>query len=61
MREAIREKLQRERDRAGVKSTLVKKLLAGLESGKPIAFTAGYFDARKQSLVRARRMGRKNR
>jgi antitoxin ParD1/3/4 len=52
VREAIREKRQRDQERDEVKSLLADKLLAGLESGKPIAFTDDYIDAKKRALTR---------
>jgi hypothetical protein len=45
--EAIREKLHREQAR----KLLAGKLLEGLDSGKPIPFTAGHFKAKKRALV----------
>ena len=47
VREAIREKLQREQ----AQSILTGKLLNGLDSGRPIPFTAGYFKAKKRALI----------
>ena len=48
VREAIREKL--ERDQA--KSILAAKLVQGLDSGAPSPFTNNYFKAKKRALVR---------
>jgi antitoxin ParD1/3/4 len=58
IREAIREKLLREEDRQQAKDALTAKLLQGLGSGKPIPFTDGHFQRKKNAL--ARRVGRKN-
>jgi len=55
VREAIREKFQREQ----AKALLAGKLLDGLNSGKPIPFTDGYFRRKKKAL--AKRMGRNKR
>jgi antitoxin ParD1/3/4 len=52
VREAIREKFQREQANA----TLTEQLLDGLASGKPIPFTDGHFKRKKKAL--AKRMGR---
>lgn len=57
VREAIREKYQREQERAEAKSALARKLLEGLDSGKPIEFTDGFFRRKKKLL--ARKIGRK--
>jgi antitoxin ParD1/3/4 len=54
VREAIREKLEREQSRA----SLTAKLVEGLNSGKPIPFTEEYFKRKKGAL--AERVGRKN-
>ena len=59
VREAIREKLQRDVDRQEAKDVLTAKLLAGLDSGKSVAFTGGYFEKKKRAL--ARRLGKPNR
>jgi len=59
VREAIREKLQREQERAEAKAALTGKLIEGLDSGKPIPFTAGYFAAKKEALERRVRRGTK--
>ena len=56
VREAIREKFQREQEREEAKGMLRAKLLQGLDSGKPIAFHEGYFRRKKAAL--ARRIGR---
>jgi antitoxin ParD1/3/4 len=47
VREAIREKLQREQ----AKELLADRLLEGLDSGKPVPFTAGHFKAKKRALI----------
>ena len=54
VREAIREKLEREQDRA----SLTAKLVEGLNSGKPIPYSDDYFKRKKGAL--AERVGRKN-
>jgi len=54
VREAIREKFEREQSRA----SLTAKLVEGLNSGKPIPFTDEYFKRKKNAL--AERVGRKN-
>ena len=51
VREAIREKLQREQEAAEAKKVLSNKLLEGLDSGKPMPVTASYFKSKKQSLI----------
>jgi antitoxin ParD1/3/4 len=58
VREAIREKYQREQDRQEAKDVLAAKLLQGLNSGKPVPFTSGHFRRKKKAL--ARRLGRKS-
>jgi antitoxin ParD1/3/4 len=58
VREAIREKYQRDRDRAEAKAVLSSKLLQGLDSGEPIPFTDDYFKRKKHLLTQ--RAGRKN-
>ena len=58
VREAIREKYQREQEQAEAKSSLTAKLLKGLDSGKPIAFSDDYFRTKKRTL--ARKMIRKS-
>ena len=50
VREAIREKLLREQDREQAKSIFASKLLEGLDSGKPVAFTDNYTSAKKRAL-----------
>jgi len=47
VREAIREKLERE----GAKELLAGRLLEGLDSGKAIPFTGGHFKAKKRALI----------
>ena len=47
VREAIREKF--ERDQA---AALTGQLLEGLDSGRPIRVTDGYFKAKKRALIR---------
>ena len=59
VREAIREKLQRDQDRQEAKNVLAAKLLQGLNSGKPIPFSEKYFERKKNAL--ARNAGRKPR
>jgi antitoxin ParD1/3/4 len=58
VREAIREKLLREEDRKRAKTDLATKLVQGLDSGKPIPFTAEHFARKKRALVE--RVGRKS-
>jgi antitoxin ParD1/3/4 len=55
VREAIREKLQREQ----AKELLTGKLLEGLDSGRSIPFAAGHFKAKKRALIQ-RRAKKKN-
>jgi len=52
VREAIREKLQREQDRQAAKDVLAEKLRQGLASGTPIPLTANYFKRKKDALKR---------
>jgi len=59
VREAIREKLQRDQRRAVADQSLTNQLLAGLDSGKPIPFTSGYFKAKKRALVQRAAAGKK--
>jgi antitoxin ParD1/3/4 len=59
IREAIREKLDRDHERQQARALLTGKLLEGLDSGKPIPFTEGYFKAKKRLLMQ--RVGRKKR
>jgi len=47
VREAIREKLQRDQ----AKSVLADKLIEGLDSGPPIPFTNSYFKSKKRALI----------
>jgi antitoxin ParD1/3/4 len=51
VREAIREKRQRDQEREEAKSLLAGKLLEGLDSGKPIPFTNSYFKSKKRALA----------
>jgi len=51
VREAIREKLQRDERRNQAEQALTEQLIAGLDSGKPISFTSGYFKAKKRALL----------
>jgi antitoxin ParD1/3/4 len=51
VREAIREKFQRETEREEAKALLAQKLLLGLDSGKPIPFGPGHFKAKKRALL----------
>jgi antitoxin ParD1/3/4 len=55
VREAIREKYQREQSHG----TLTSKLLEGLDSGRPVELTDDYFAAKKSAL--AERFPGKNR
>jgi len=52
VREAIREKYQRELEMREAKDVLTSQLLRGLGSGKPAAFRRGHFDRKKRALVR---------
>jgi antitoxin ParD1/3/4 len=58
VREAIREKYQRDQDRQEAKAALADKLLKGLDSGDPIPFTDDYIEQRKKVLIE--RVGRKS-
>jgi len=51
VREAIREKLQRDQEREEARAMLTHKLLEGLDSGKPVPFVSGHFKARKRALI----------
>ena len=51
VREAIREKLDREHQRATAEAALTAKLLRGLDSGKGIDFTGDYIPRKKKALV----------
>ncbi len=51
VREAIREKLQREQKMKDAKAVLEQKLLEGLESGAPIIVDDGYFQRKKDALL----------
>lgn len=57
VREAIREKLLREREREEAKELLASKLVAGLDSGASVPFTENYAADKKQAL-RSRTKGR---
>lgn len=50
IREAIREKLERESRDADVRD-LPAKLLDGLSSGNPIAFSASYIKGKKRAIL----------
>jgi len=58
VREAIREKLQRERDHKEAQEALVAKLREGLNSGDPIPFDDAYGAQKKKKLLE--RMRRTN-
>lgn len=60
VREAIREKYQREQERDQANALLTHKLLEGLDSGKPIPFTADHFKRKKRALA-SRLSGKKKR
>lgn len=49
VREAIREKLERDHE----KSALAARLIEGLDSGAPIRVNRRYFDAKKRALISA--------
>lgn len=51
VREAIREKLEREKSRVQGERLLSAQLLAGLDSGEPIVVTPDYFKSKKQALI----------
>lgn len=51
VREAIREKLQREKEHADARAALTTKLLEGLNSGTAIEFTDDYVGRKKRALV----------
>jgi antitoxin ParD1/3/4 len=53
VREAIREKLDRDRERHDARDALTAKLLEGLDSGTPVPFKKGHFEKRKASLIRS--------
>jgi putative addiction module CopG family antidote len=59
VREAIREKLQRDIERQQARSAVAGKLIEGIESGDPIEFDDQYFARKKQTLLR--RHGKKKR
>jgi len=59
VREAIREKLQREQERQEAKEALTAKLLQGLGSGRPVPFAKSYFKHKKNALVRRIRATKK--
>jgi antitoxin ParD1/3/4 len=50
VREAIREKLQRDEQRYRAEQAMAKQSIAGVDSGKSIPFTPGYFKAKKRAL-----------
>ena len=52
VREAIREKLDRDRERQDARDALTTKLLEGLGSGRPVPFRKGHFEKKKAALVR---------
>jgi len=58
VREAIREKYQREQDQREARDALTAKLLHGLNSGKPVPFNPGHFRRKKKAL--AARISRKS-
>jgi len=51
VREAVREKLQRDQQQAEARAILSQQLLRGLNSGKPIPFAPGHFRAKKRALL----------
>jgi antitoxin ParD1/3/4 len=61
VREAIREKLQRDVQVQDAKQQLTEKLLEGVNSGKPIPVTPGYFQRRKKAFLRRLRQNSKSR
>ena len=58
VREAIREKLDRDRDRQDARDALTTKLLQGLDSGTPVPFKKGHFRKKKADLIRS--IGQRN-
>jgi antitoxin ParD1/3/4 len=52
VREVIREKYERDQQRDEARQVLAAKLLGGLDSGKPIAFTKAHFRRKKAELAR---------
>ena len=52
VREAIREKLQREQDLKEARETLAAKLREGLNSGNPLAFDDAYGALKKKKLLK---------
>ena len=56
VREAIREKLQRDQEREDARAALTAKLLEGLDSGEPILLKPGHFTRKKRTL--AKRLGK---
>jgi antitoxin ParD1/3/4 len=55
VREAIREKYQREQDRREAQQALTDKLLTGLDSGQPVPITSGHFRRKKAALAKENR------
>jgi antitoxin ParD1/3/4 len=55
VREAIREKLDRDRDRQEARGALTAKLVDGLDSGTPVPFKNGHFQKKKAALIRSSR------
>jgi Arc/MetJ-type ribon-helix-helix transcriptional regulator len=51
VREAIREKLDRDRERRDARDALTTKLLDGLDSGVPVTFLKRYFRKKKAALI----------
>ncbi len=58
VREAIREKLDRDKERADSKRELTDKLLEGLGSGEPVPYRSGQFERKKAALTRKAASGR---
>jgi len=58
VREAIREKLDRDRERHDARHALTAKLIEGLDSGTPVPFEKGHFEKRKAALVHSARRTR---
>lgn len=52
VREAIREKLEREHRHLADKRAIKAKLLEGLQSGDPIPVTEDYLQKKKEGLIR---------
>lgn len=54
IREAIREKQQRDKERQHAMAHLSRKLVEGLDSGEPVTLTKDHFKAKKRDLAQRR-------